>query len=1063
MIRGLVCLLSLIMITVALVQAEQLPLKSYRIPDGLIHDRVRNIIRDSRGFLWICTTEGLSRFDGYRFVNYGLEHGLPSANISDLLETRHGQYWVGTSNGVARFNPAAVSDGAGMAQPRFTAYTIGESAQANNIAALYEDRAGQLWAATGGGLFRWVEREGRFERLAQDWLAQPNCSVLTLTEDAEGSLWIGTTVGLMRRLPDGRLLHYSMPWSQSGERISPVFVRADRAGQLWMRLNKGALVFRPTPAATAASGALPWLTLTRQSACVQSLHAECAKQGMQQAESHTLPSDSRLRPLSLAPGEARLYLSRAWVWSDYKQALYQTPDGRMWLATEDGLFVFDGTAFYQYTTAHGLSGNHLTAVNEDSDGNLWVGGFSTGVTKIVRHGFTSFTQADGVGHLRVISINADHTGAVYVSSGYWHINRFDGQRFTAVQPNLPPPMPMERWSFTQASLQDHTGEWWVPTLQGLYRFPKVERIEQLARARPIAVYTRRDGLPSDFITYLIEDAQGDLWMGTLQAPRLIRWERATNTFHHYTAAEGLPGSQRVRSFCLDGQGNLWVGLEDGLARYRAGRFTYWTNAHGVPKGAILGLYADRAGRLWVGSALGGLGRIDDPGAETLRFKTYTKADGIAGNSVRCVIEDEWGRIYFGAGGGVDRLDPATGRIKHYTTGDSLANGYVNAAFRDRQGYLWFGMLQGLSRLIPEPDRPAAPTPVWISGLRIAGAAYPVSELGVTDVSVPTLDAGQNRIQIDFFGLGFLAGEPLRYQYKLEGAGQDWSAPTEQRTHEMSLGPGSYRFLVRAVRLESTFSQTPASVSFQILPPLWRRWWFLALAALGASLTGYTLYRYRVAQLIALERVRMRIATDLHDDIGASLSRMAILSEVVKQQTGSLNLQTHQTLSEIADSARGLVDSMSDIVWAIDPRRDDLKNLVLRVRQFAADVLEPQGIAWEFTAPPDLERIKLSPEQRRHLYLIFKEALNNIARHARCASAALSISIAHHRLLIVILDDGCGLNDKPSDKPSTNGRGGRGGNGLQNMKARALELGGALEIDSALGQGMRLTLTIPLRK
>jgi streptogramin lyase len=228
-------------------------------------------------------------------------------------------------------------------------------------------------------------------------------------------------------------------------------------------------------------------------------------------------------------------------------------------------------------------------------------------------------------------------------------------------------------------------------------------------------------------------------------------------------------------------GDIWIGFAEGLARHRAGRFNYWTIDDGLPKGIIRNLYSDRSGRLWVATSLGGLGRIDDPSAVTPTFKIYSVANGLAGNATRCVTEDKWGRIYVGVGRGIDRVDPTTGRIKHYTTADGLANTFVNAAFSDRDGRLWFGMLQGLSSLIPEPDPPAEPVPVWINGLHIAGAAYPLSEFGETNISLPTLEPSQNRIQIDFFGMGFSAGEPLRYQYKLEGAGQDWSDPTEQRT------------------------------------------------------------------------------------------------------------------------------------------------------------------------------------------------------------------------------------------------------------------------------------------
>jgi ligand-binding sensor domain-containing protein len=252
--------------------AERLPIKSYTVADGLAHDRVRRIIRDSRGFLWICTIEGLSRFDGYRFVNYGVEHGLPGGNVSYILETRSGQYWVATSNGIGRLNPSATptSRTASEAAPRFTSYSLGNTAQANSVGALFEDRSGQLFAGTIGGLFRWVESEGAFQRMEQGLLARPNCNVVNLAEDSEGSLWIGSTLGLMRLLPDGRLLSFSMRLPESGETVNSTNVRADREGRLWMRHNNGLAVFRPEPAATAESRDLPWVRLTRQQVCIQS-------------------------------------------------------------------------------------------------------------------------------------------------------------------------------------------------------------------------------------------------------------------------------------------------------------------------------------------------------------------------------------------------------------------------------------------------------------------------------------------------------------------------------------------------------------------------------------------------------------------------------------------------------------------------------------------------------------------------------------------------------------------------------------------------------------------------
>src|SRR5262249_23816543 len=310
-------------------------------------------------------------------------------------------------------------------------------------------------------------------------------------------------------------------------------------------------------------------------------------------------------------------------------------------------------------------------------------------------------------------------------------------------------------------------------------------------------------------------------------------------------------------------------------------------------------------------------------------------------------------------------------------------------------------------------------------------------------------------------LSFAPGEVLRYQYKLEGADQDWGPPTEQRSVTYRLAPGRYKFLVRAVNSDDLPSGTPAVITFRILPPVWARWWFLALVAIGTALILYRFYRYRVARLLELERVRTRIATDLHDDIGSSLSRMAILSEVAKQRMdGADRQQASSILTEIAESARGVVESMSDIVWAIDPRRDDLSNVVFRLRQFASDLLGANGIAWTLQAPSEFDKVNLNPKQRRPLFLIFKEAINNSARHSACRSVRLRLSIVHNRIIAEIGDDGLGFAVPLLHQQGGNGP---GVHGLENIRMRAAQLGGYLTIDSSPDRGTLVRVEVPLKK
>src|SRR2546430_6889565 len=217
-------------------------------------------------------------------------------------------------------------------------------------------------------------------------------------------------------------------------------------------------------------------------------------------------------------------------------------------------------------------------------------------------------------------------------------------------------------------------------------------------------------------------------------------------------------------------------------------------------------------------------------------------------------------MYFGTVRGLDQLDLQTKRMRHYTKAEGLASSAITVAFGDRQGALWFGTDLGLSRLIPGPDPPQQQPPILISGLRIAGNSQPISALGETEVLGLVLNPTQNQLSIDFAGLGFAAGEGLKYQYKLVGANEEWSAPTDQRTiNYASLSPGRYRFQVRAVTSDGSIRPTPATINFTILRPLWQRWWFITAFVLTFGLAVAAIYRYRVGRLLELERVRTRIA------------------------------------------------------------------------------------------------------------------------------------------------------------------------------------------------------------
>jgi signal transduction histidine kinase/ligand-binding sensor domain-containing protein len=981
-------------------RAERLPLTSYTTADGLGSDRIRRIVPDSLGFLWICHRRGVSRFDGQQFVSYGVEHGLPEHGLYDFLETRDGRYLAATAEGVLRFDPRAGKT------PFVDADPGGRVRGA--VFALLEDPGGILWAVKRDGLYR-LDPDGEAIHPTRvlpvpgdDARPGPRFNGAAVAA-GDGSLWLASGNGLLRRAPGGEIVRFGrehgLPWDDVRSLIE------DREDRIWAGTTQGLARFDPAPERGAEAG--------------------------------------RWTPVPA-------------IGSVYVFSLAQTGDGAIWYGS-GGLGTLSpddlgAESLRHYTTANGLTHDQVTTLAEDRAGNLWIGTEAGGLMRLARGGLTSWLEPEGLVDPRISSIFETGRGELCATAKSI-VYRLDGGRFRMIRPNLP--VATEGWGWHQWTLQDHLGDWWLPTPEGLFRFSRIARPEDLATASPVAVYTRRQGLPNDAIFRLFEDSRGDIWIGTLEGKpdyQLSRWERGTGSIQRYVEADGIP-IHAPTCFVEDGAGGMWIGFyAGGVARYRNGEFRRFTKEHGCPASLIRTIHLDRSGRLWIGSESEGAFRVDDPGAANPEFVPYTTEQGLSSNLVSAITEDAFGRLYLGTDRGIDRLDPTTGSIRRYTAADGLPNGFVNTAFRDGSGALWFGTLRGIARLAPHPEQPGPLPEVRITGVTIAGSAYPVSALGEVEVADANVPASRNRIGIEFGAVAFDLAQTSRYQYRLGGGGDDWGEPSESRRVEYAnLAPGSYRFEVRTVGPDGTPGNPSASFPFTVTPPFWQRGWFLGAIALAVAAAALGIHRFRVARAVELERVRTRIATDLHDDIGASLSRIAILTESLQRRVGPNSSTVTAPLGRVAGLSRELVDSMSDIVWAINPKRDHWSDIVYRMRRFAADAFTGSEIEFDFEAS-DVERsIRLGPEIRREFYLVFKECVNNVVRHSGCTRAKVDIAIEGGTLAMTVRDDGRGFDASERFE----------GQGLASMRRRVESLGGRFELKTAPGGGTTVRAKVPI--
>jgi ligand-binding sensor domain-containing protein/signal transduction histidine kinase len=978
-------------------KSELLPIRTYSTADGLAADHVDCIVSDSRGFLWFCTPEGLSRFDGNHFVSYGVHDGLPHQSVSAFLETKSGDHWIGTPRGLARIN-------SGSNGPPFATYRPGQEPKQNSIGALLAARSGGVWCGTGAGLFNW-RAPLSFRR---NELLTPDAMITDIVESSGGDLWVGTLGGVFFLGANGAVRNFTVKDGLPGQWVEALLL--DSKGRMWAAIRGG-------------------LVLITQRAA----------------------SDWRVE---------KIYREESGLAHWDVKALLEASDGTLWVGTAYGISRLrlseqNPHVFQNLNRAQGLSDQQINALGEDPAGNIWAGTEGAGVMRIARLGFTTYRESDGLDTDRVMSVFENRAGAllaVTTGPGGSSVNLFDGRRFRSLALREVHEHPT--WGWQQILLQSRTGEWWAATKQGLCRFGATKATD-LNGKNPQVCYSR------DSIFFRVfEDSKGGIWASAQSktGDRLMRWNPDTNTIVDFPAAwiPGQPASGLVSAFAEDRQGNIWLGMYNGgLYRYHTGEFQHFQRKDGLPAGPVFALLARESG-LWVGSNGGGLGRIVDTGDERPRIEVYSTDRGMASNAVQCLVEDLQGRIYAGTGKGVDRLDPRNGHIRHFSSADGLAHGEFKSAFRDRSGSLWFATTQGLSRLTTTEDRPPVVPRVLITDLQIAGAAYPVSQLGEVRVSALELKPSQNQLRVDFVGVDYEPGEMVRYSYKLESADSDWSPPrNQQAVNYAALSAGSYRFLVKAVTSEGVESASPAEIDFTVLPPLWRRWWFESLLVALAAALVFAAHRYRVTHMVNLERMRTAIATDLHDDIGASLSQIAILSEVARVGADGQS-RTSEPLERIASLARELVDSMGDIVWSIRSEPHGMDSLIRRMREFALDLLASQGIDFELRAPHTGEVVKFSLHARRQLFLMFKECIHNVARHSRCTKVLAELKILDRELRLQVQDNGRGLN--PDERPPGWNR----GTGIPSMRARAESIGGLVEITRTPGGGCTVSIHIPAR-
>jgi ligand-binding sensor domain-containing protein/signal transduction histidine kinase len=985
-------------------QLTQYQTTTWRVEDGLPQSTVTCMAQASDGYLWLGTQNGLVRFDGVKFRVFD-ENNTPAiknSRIVRLLSDKDGALWVGTEHG------GLVC----LRKGQFTSYEVpGRGTTHDYARAFCEDGQGALWQVScEWQLIKFWQ--GQFTVFSDSWnLASPTARALAC--DVEGQIWVGTDSELAVR-QGGR---FQPGWGRTNEENFQVdFLSPSRGGGVWVAAN-GRLRKFETGHWTNDLGAYRWTNRPIYDLCED--------------------RESRLWVGTLGSGLFRYDLSGGVLHltsqnglpTDFVRCVMEDREGNVWVGTEGGgLCRLKPSIFQTYGVKEGLASDQVMAVAEARDGGLWISTDGDGLDhwkdgKVRHYGFN-----EGLRNGNVWSVIEDRHGTVW--AGTWDgIYELDGGKFSGLS-------------------DGQTIGWQV-----------------------LAIY---------------EDSEGDVWLGQQAFGGITRLRNAERTV---VKIPGTSANLDVRCFMEDHDGNLWVGTsEDGLYRIKDGKFTHFGRKDGLGSDSIWCLYVDDQGVLWAGACRGGLSRWQNG-----HFITWTTKNGLINNVICQILEDARGNLWLGSYGGVFRINKQelkqsaseTNREVHcvgYSLEDGLPSlecqgGFQPSGYKSREGWLCFPTIKGLVVVNPERvSRNSLPPTVVIEDVIVDGTPNSApGESGQASVGLSaktSIPPGNKRIEFQYTALSFSAPNGVHFKYRLEGLEKDWEdAGTKRAAVYSHVPPGSYDFHVMACNGEGVWNETGATVAVAIRPYFWETKWFLALNVLAGLVAVASIARYVESRTMrrrlehaererGIEKERSRIAKDIHDEFGASLTEITLLSEFAQEPAASPT-QVQADMQKITAKARHLTQMMDEVVWAVSPQNDILEKFVTYTCSFAEEYLQTAKIACRLELPEFLPEIILTADVRHNLFLVVKEALNNIVKHAAASEARIQIVLEPGMLILTIQDNGKGFVQDSAIAGDRNVAAGSQRDGLSNMRKRIESIAGRMELESLPGSGTRVKLTITL--
>lgn len=1006
-------------------QLSSLYFEKFTTQNKLSNNKVNCILQDKRGFMWIGTNDGLNRFDGNNFLVFrnqaGVKAGISGNIITGLLEDEEGVLWIATEDGgLTRYDYRRPT------KEQFTQYKHlpgdSTSVPANTILAMKQDKAGYLWlAVSANSVIRFNKKNGQFDKPLP---ANSRKTALCLETDNNGWLWVGRQGGGMLKV---NTTTFETNWDKRYDdlyaKLPHVVITSlfrDSDNTLWFGSWDKA-VYRVN-LATGAETVLPGGSDTENGV------------------------------------------------NDVIQSFAEDKHKRLWMGgARNGLHIYDKTTGAFRHLVHdplkegSIADNTVNCVYVDRSGRVWLGtnkGIS--VSNPAREQFVQhFLPHTPEAAITIYDFYKTDNGSLWIGTSE---GLFIQDKAQTTPTHIPLTYNNTRLAITKI-FRDKAGDYYLGTNYSLFRFnpltqqvsllPNTESdkvMNKIIESRVVSVVEHELAggpvlLVSPYGHYLAYyDLQKQKWVSRLDADEKI--------IEKYGLKDNL-----VRKLYLSNKKQLWLAtVKEGIGKWEqapASQVQYYKNdprkENSLSNNHVYDIAEDKRGNLWVSTYGGGLNYLKMENGEVKHIDNTS-------NLLEGIQTDHRDNVWMISNGNIFRYDPSSSSHSSYSLPDLEKSGGVSGyMYKDAQGWLYAAGKNYYFRFHPDSvlDEQAQPE-VFLTDFKVFNESF--SHL-LLNKNI-RLNFRQNYFTIEFAAPDYLSAQPVQYAYMLEGSDKDWvECGTRNFAPYSNLKEGEYVFRVRATNNPGAWGKQEYSIRIVITPPFWKRWWFYLLCAAAIGSTIYALYRYRINELLKRQAMRNKIAQDLHDSVGSTLSSISVYSQVAQIQSSTGNKEElNEVLGKISNTSNDMISEMNDIVWAINPRNDNMEKIIQRMESFARPLTAARNIVFDMQYDKEVLALQLDMDKRKNFYLVFKEAVNNAIKYSGAERLEVHLRHQDNDLLLEVNDNGVGFNP---EKEMAGSKLSLSGNGLLNMQKRAAELGGVLKIDSETGKGSTIRLRFPI--